>query len=135
MEFYCLAWLFSFFSPAMLFSSIFRINDEPVTARVNSSQPMTSFNTLYLQARGLSEGGTVTVSTGFGGAVFSCCLSVRAEDLDVDVVLGSDWFRLYSASTWASARPSDVHHAPVDRPVTTWRPGSLLCFSVTFARL
>ena len=53
----------------MLFSSIFRINDEPATARVNSVQPMTSFNTLYLQARGLTEGGTVTVSTGLGGAV------------------------------------------------------------------
>ena len=117
----------------MLFSSIFRINDEPVTARVNSSQAMTSFNTLYLQARGLTEGGTVTISTGFGGAVFSCCLSVRAEDQDVDVVLGSDWFRLYSASTWASARPTDVHHPPVDRPVTTWRSGSLLCPTVKFA--
>ena len=61
--------LFSSFSPVMLFSSIFHINDEPTTSHVNLSQPMTSFNMLYLQAWGLTEGRTVTISTGFGSTV------------------------------------------------------------------
>ena len=61
--------LFSSFSPVMLFSSIFHINDEPTTSHVNLSQPMTSFNMLYLQAWGPTEGRTVTILTGFGSTV------------------------------------------------------------------
>ena len=43
-------WLFSSFTPVMLFSSIFCINDKPATTHVNSLQPMTSFNMFLLRS-------------------------------------------------------------------------------------
>ena len=104
--------VFCSFSPIMaLFTSIFCVNDESASARLNWAQPITIFDRSFLLTRGLAECERVTVSTGMGRSAFSCLLSVRAESQDVDLVLGSDWFSLYSAATWSSDR------CPIDQPL------------------
>jgi hypothetical protein len=105
-----------------LFSSIFRLNDERATARLNWAQAMTSVSANYLLSRGLHEFDTVSISTGMGTSAFSCSLPVRAEDQDVDLVLGHDWYSLYSVATWSSNGVCLDHQALSDRTVNTPRP-------------
>ena len=104
-----------------LFSSIFYVNDERATAHLNFAQPITTFNKPFLFAQGVAEGDPITISTGMGCSAFSCSLLVHTEEQDVDVVLGSDWFSLYSAATWSSERHSTDQPVLSDHAMSTGR--------------
>lgn len=80
----------------------------------------------FLISLGLHEGEAITVLTSIGGTIFSCSLSVQAEDQDVDIVLGYEWFVLYHASTWYSDSDSNEPHVLASGSQNSTRPLCLL---------
>ncbi|KAF8317809.1 hypothetical protein F5887DRAFT_1088620 [Amanita rubescens] len=87
----------------MSFSSIFHVNGEVVSARVDLQHPITTISNDFLQRGELTEGHFILISVPVGEAIFSAGVVVHAEDQYEDLVLGVDWLHQYRS--YASTSP------------------------------
>lgn len=80
----------------MDFASIFRVNGEPVTARIDGLRKTNSVNGALRSRLLVEEGHTVVVSVPVGSLTHTCTVVVAADEHDEEIVLGQAWFRQFS---------------------------------------
>ena len=83
----------------MSFTSIFRVNGDVVSARMDLQRQVTTVSNDFLQRGQLTNGRPVLISVPVGETMFTCPVIIHAEDQIEDVVLGGDWLRQYRSYT------------------------------------